>query len=133
MKRTAVLAIAAALTLGACSSADGDAVPVEAALVDYSITLSPAEVPAGRVSFAISNTGDLTHEFEVLEGNGDSITVDKGVADTSSLTVIDEVEDIIPGGTPTLTVDLESGVYTVLCNLPEHYERGMVTTLTVTP
>lgn len=133
MSRILMSSLVAVLALAACSSAGADATPIGATLADYSIELSADEVAAGPLSFEIVNTGDLTHELEVFEGDTDGITVDKGVAVTSSLTLVDEVEDIIPGGEPTLTLDLDPGTYVILCNLPEHYEKGMVTTLTVTP
>jgi uncharacterized cupredoxin-like copper-binding protein len=38
---------------------------------------------------------------------------------------VDEIEDITPGSTANLTVDLDAGTYVVMCNLPGHFERGM--------
>jgi uncharacterized cupredoxin-like copper-binding protein len=50
--------------------------------------------------------------------------------DTAGLTVVDEVEDIAVGATPSLTVDLPAGHYVVICNLPAHYAGGMHTDFT---
>ena len=45
--------------------------------------------------------------------------------------VVDEVEDIAPSTSTSLTVTLEPGTYAMLCNLPGHYAQGMVTTFEV--
>ena len=45
--------------------------------------------------------------------------------------MVDEVEDVTAGSTTELSVDLEPGSYAIICNLPEHYEEGMFTTLVV--
>ena len=63
---------------------------------------------------------------------GAELPVNNSVADTTGLTLVDEIEDIVPGATATLTVDLTAGTYLVVCNLPEHYELGMWAYLTVT-
>jgi uncharacterized cupredoxin-like copper-binding protein len=39
--------------------------------------------------------------------------------------VIDEVEDIKPGRSATLTLNLKAGRYVLLCNLAGHYPGGM--------
>ena len=45
--------------------------------------------------------------------------------------MVDEVENLVPDGRSTLTVDLSPGTYLVICNLPGHYARGMSAVLTV--
>ena len=52
--------------------------------------------------------------------------------DDASAKVLDEVEDIDPGEQQKLTVDLEPGKYLLMCNLLDHFERGMYVSLTVT-
>ena len=44
---------------------------------------------------------------------------------------VDEVEDIAPGTSASLSLDLEPGTYAVICNLPGHYANGMHTTFAV--
>lgn len=109
-----------------------DASSVPATLHDGAIELSQATVPAGRVRLMVENQGTMTHEIEVFAGDDTEIPVSNNVADTSGMELVDEVEDIAPGLTPTLDLDLEPGDYVVICNLPGHYEMGMVTKLTVT-
>ena len=53
--------------------------------------------------------------------------------------LIDEIEDIAVGDTPTLTVSLDAGSYVLICNIVEdegdetivHYQQGMRTGFTV--
>ncbi|HLB44840.1 MAG TPA: hypothetical protein VJK49_05590 [Candidatus Limnocylindrales bacterium] len=110
---------------------------VTVTLTDYLIEASPTTVPAGEVRLAITNDGDTLHEVEVftLPAGIDAagLTVTSHVADTDSagMEVIDEVEGIIPRGTPNLTVTLAPGRYALICNLPTHYALGMHATLTV--
>ena len=44
-----------------------------------------------------------------------------------------ETEEMQPGASRDLTLDLKPGTYLLLCNLPGHYAAGMWTVLTVTP
>ncbi len=136
--RTAVIAIVSVLLLTgvACSSngsAEGD---VQVSLKDFDLTVSPTDVPAGQVTLAATNAGPSTHEFEVFsvaDGvDANDLPVEDDVAVTDGLTLVDELEDVLPGSTASLDVDLEPGTYAVVCNLPEHYAQGMHATLKVT-
>ena len=73
-------------------------------------------VPAGSVTFRISNVGAVEHEFEIFQGE----------------TVVDEVEGLVPGLTRDLTVTLAPGDYTYVCKLAGHDAAGMKGNLTVT-
>jgi uncharacterized cupredoxin-like copper-binding protein len=82
------------------------------------------------------NEGTATHEFEILrvpEGvDANALPMDGTTARADDLLVpVDEVEDIAPGTSATLSVELEPGTYAVICNLPGHYANGMHTTFTV--
>jgi uncharacterized cupredoxin-like copper-binding protein len=102
---------------------------------EYTISLDEESVPAGEVTFKIANEGELEHEFEVVKtdvAEGD-LPVEEGQADVEAEggEEVDEVEDLASGAEQDLTVDLEAGKYLLICNLPGHYEQGMVTTFTV--
>lgn len=75
----------------------------------------------------------MVHEVEVFSGatDGQILPVNSSVANTTGLELIDEVENILPDARASLVVDLSPGIYLVICNLPAHYESGMVTYLTV--
>ena len=139
IRHRAVLAplVAVAVLASACAGGQRPAGDVQVALKDFSIDLSPTTVPAGQIKLAISNEGPSVHEVEIftLPAGIDpaGLTVKDNVADTASagLTAIDEVEDIAPSTTATLSVTLEPGRYALICNLPAHYGQGMHTVLTV--
>lgn len=119
----------------ACGGGSGDA-DVVVTLHDDGITLSQDSVAAGELRFEGVNEGNLTHEFEVFgvpEGvDANALPLDGDTARADELLeVIDEVEDIAPGTSAGLTLDLEPGSYAVMCNLPGHYANGMHATFTV--
>jgi FtsP/CotA-like multicopper oxidase with cupredoxin domain len=84
---------------------------VDITLSEYAITPNHIMAPPGQVSFRVTNSGSLEHNFEI-----------RGVTQTPN---------IRPGETTTLDVELEAGEYGVLCNIPGHEGSGMVATLMV--
>lgn len=108
---------------------------VRATLEDFSIALDPPSVPAGEVTFDITNEGPSVHEFLVIRSTGavdpGDLPIEGAVVNEDGLDIVDEVEGMDPTGTEDLTVDLEPGSYIVLCNIEGHYEAGMHTALTV--
>ena len=95
------------------------------------LTLSPASVPAGKVTFTVKNSGTIKHEMVVLAINPPTLTVgaDGKVSEDSSA---GEVGDVEIGKTQSGTLDLKAGTYEVVCNIKDHYGLGMHATLTVT-
>lgn len=134
MRRLRALTLASALVLAGCASepAGDSAATVAVTLVDDAVSLDPATVPAGSIRFEATNEGTLTHEFEIFAGaTATDLPVESNVAVTEGLDLVDEVEDVVPGATASLTVELDPGTYLVICNLPGHYEAGMAALLTV--
>lgn len=123
----ASVTVALAVVLGACSgagstagassavspSADGT---IKVAASEYKFDPNTLTVPAGSVTFEVTNNGTEEHEFEVFKGE----------------TVVDEIEGLVPGLTRTLPITLEAGDYTYVCKLAGHDALGMTGTLTVT-
>jgi iron uptake system EfeUOB component EfeO/EfeM len=112
----AALALALPLLAG-CSQSGGGAASAGSDAIAVTVnaqgcTPSPIEALAGPIVFAVTNGGTEAGEFEVLQGT----------------TVLDEVEDIVPGVTQNLTITLEAGSYELICYLDDS-PRG---TLTVT-
>ena len=94
-------------------SAMGETVAVS--LMEFAIDM-PSELPAGPTTFEITNDGTIEHNFEV-EGQG----------------IEEELpENLAPGATGTLTVDLAPGTYEVYCPVGNHEDEGMRLELTVT-
>ena len=130
----------------ATASDDGGATTVAVALQEFAVSADPATVPAGSVTFDVTNDGpDDVHEFVVIKTDlaPTDLPTDKDGAvleDGEGMEVVDEIEDIPVGETPTLTVDLETGAYVLICNilqeepdgtLEAHYAEGMRTGFTV--
>jgi plastocyanin len=94
----------------------GNPAPVSARLSEWTIQLSETTVPAGPVTFTVTNSGSIPHAFEV-EGQGTER----------------ETSLIQPGATATLTLTLEPGTYEVYCPVGEnsHKKLGMETHLMV--
>ena len=90
---------------------------VVARLSEWKVELAPATVPAGTVTFSVTNGGSVPHAFEV-EGHG----LEK------------ETPLIQPGATATLTLTLRPGGYEVYCPVgnDSHKKLGMATSLQVT-
>lgn len=88
---------------------------VRVTLTEHEIEV-PAEVPAGELTFELSNEGDQVHGFAV-EGEG-----------------IDETltTDVQPGATEAVTIELAPGTYTVWCPIGDHRQRGMEAQIEIT-
>jgi uncharacterized cupredoxin-like copper-binding protein len=135
----AILPIAA--LLGCSGASTPSAVPSQAAggtavgaqEKEFSITLDKSTLPAGDVTFSITNGGTIVHEFVVLDTDtpADQLPQASGEVDEDSLEAVDEVEDIAPGSTAKLSVNLPAGHYVVICNIPGHYAAGMHADITV--
>ncbi len=113
-----------------------------------SIDVSPATAPAGDVTFVVKNTGTIEHEAIVLKTNipydkipvtdsGDPpVAVKTGADKVSEDTNIGETGDpnLKPGDTRTFTIkNMTAGNYAIVCNLAQHYAKGMRAAFTVTP
>jgi uncharacterized cupredoxin-like copper-binding protein len=136
----AALAAAVALIAVACGGGGGasptaaGATVVTADLKEFSITLDTTTVPAGDVDFVISNTGTIEHEFVVVATDTPAadLPVEGARVSEDDLEVVEELEEIAVGATPTLSVDgLAAGHYAIICNIDGHYQAGMRTDLTV--
>jgi uncharacterized cupredoxin-like copper-binding protein len=126
-----------ALGAAACGGGGTDDADLQIDLADFSIELSTDTLPAGDLTFAASNAGPSTHEFEVFSMPADTdldqleIVNDVANVDAAGMTVVDEIEDIVAGTSAELNLSLEPGTYAVICNLPEHFAQGMHASFTV--
>ena len=83
----------------------------------------------GKVTFVVQNKGTHAHELVVLRGrarpsvkNGRAAEAGRGLG---------EVEGVQVGASKRLTLTLKPGTYLLICNLRNHYAKGMSTTLAV--
>jgi uncharacterized cupredoxin-like copper-binding protein len=91
------------------------AAPVKVMLSEFKIEM-PASLKAGSVTFEVTNSGKRDHNFEV-EGQG----IEKKFE-----------QNLKPGETRTMQIDLVAGTYKVYCPVKGHAQRGMSLQLTVT-
>ncbi len=92
----AVGALSAACT---DTSASGETIEVESSAT--SCTLSAGTAPAGRLSFSVKNSGSAVTEFYLLAKEDNK--------------VIGEVENIGPGLSQKMTVEVSAGSYVAAC------------------
>lgn len=130
------------LILGLTACGDDGGGSVDVSLQEWSVNPDPTSVSSGEITINVDNTGEEVHEFVIISTDldpGSLPTVDDGSVseDGEGMEVVDEIEDIDPGTTSDLTVDLEAGSYVFLCNIYEeadsesHYQMGMRTAFTV--
>jgi uncharacterized cupredoxin-like copper-binding protein len=95
------------------AAAAGEVVAVE--LDEFEVRM-PSELAAGPTTFRVTNVGSAEHNFEV-EGQG----------------IEEEFEENLrPGETKEMTLDLQPGTYEVYCPVGNHEDLGMRLELTVT-
>jgi iron uptake system component EfeO len=113
MRRLSLCVAVAALVAAACTSK----AKVTVSVVSTNTTCEPASatLPAGRTTFAVRNSGSQVTEMYVLQGTK----------------TIGEVEDIGPGTTRSLTVNLKAGDYDLNCK-PGQKGDGIKTPIHVT-
>jgi uncharacterized cupredoxin-like copper-binding protein len=87
---------------------------VAVTLMEFAIDM-PSTLPAGPVTFAVTNGGTITHSFEIENAD-----------------LEEELEaELAPGETGMLTVDLAPGTYEVYCPVGNHAGQGMQLEVTV--
>lgn len=100
------------------------------------IKLSRSEVPAGPVTFEVTNDSkDLIHEMVVspIKAQGKPLPYDTDLDEVieDEAGHLGEVEELDPGQKGALTLDLKAGRYILYCNVTDHYMAGMWAVLTV--
>ena len=101
------------------------------------ISIDKVEVPAGKVTFAVTNDStSIIHEMVVSPVASASADMpyldDMNKIDEEAAGHVGEVAELDPGKSGALTVDLKPGIYVLYCNIPGHYVGGLWTILTVT-
>jgi uncharacterized cupredoxin-like copper-binding protein len=119
------------------TTAEGTAVAVAVGETDVQhmyMTIDPATVSAGSVTFTVVNEGVKKHEFVILSTDvmAADLPIEGDEVNEDDYVVVDEIGDLPPGETGTLTVDLAPGHYALICNLKGHMRMGMYADITVT-
>jgi uncharacterized cupredoxin-like copper-binding protein len=82
---------------------------------EFSLSVSPSSIAAGRVTFSVHNAGRVAHALAV---SGPGLRMVRTPL-------------IAPGTTRTLTVKLGGGAFNIWCPVGTHASNGMKTTLRV--
>lgn len=115
------LALAGVLTAcGGDDAASGSSTKVEVLAGDDSCTLDRTDLEAGKVTFAVKNEGSKITEVYVY-----------GESDGEFTKVVSEVENIGPGTSRDMVVDLGAGTYEIACK-PGQTGDGIRQEVTVT-
>ncbi|MDE3111656.1 MAG: hypothetical protein KGN00_00210 [Chloroflexota bacterium] len=92
-------------------------------------------MPAGPVTFAITNSGYVPHELVVLQTSVPQDQLPLSSTDPKQVQepgLLGQAQNIAVGATATLKLTLAGGPYDLICNIDGHYKDGMHTALTVT-
>jgi len=100
LSSTAAVALLALVVPTACTSKADDADKVPVTATDSSCEVATTDLPSGSTTFAVSNDGEQVTEVYVY---------------AESDRIVGEVENIGPGTSRDLTVDLSAGTYEVAC------------------
>lgn len=101
-------------TESSTTASGGGGETVDIAETEYKLDPADPSVKAGSVTFNVSNDGAIVHNLEI-EGSG----------------VEDITDDLQPGDSGELTVDLQPGTYEIYCNIDGHQDLGMEGEVTV--
>ena len=123
---------------------------VSVQLQEYTMTVRPTTVKAGKVEFTIKNTGTMTHEMVLVRAPSidalprvEVATADRVVGDVDEEAIPESDKpgeaEVKQGKTVTKTLSLTPGTYVMICNidttLPDgtvlnHFQRGMYAVIT---
>lgn len=99
------------------------------------IKLARKRARAGEVTFRVTNMSkDTVHEMLVVPAPADGkLPYDEKEArfDENKAGSLGEVEELEPGKSGALTLNLKPGKYVLSCNVAGHFANGMWTTFTV--
>ena len=120
------------------AAAEVTANKVTGSVGEWHVDVSAGKAIAGDVRFAITNYGTVAHEFLVTKTTfppgkiplGENNRFDE---ELEGIEVIDEIPEWEVNNTGMLKVELEPGMYELLCNIEGHYAAGMHTSFEVVP
>lgn len=133
--RAATLLVVFVLTACAAPVPDADITKgqIRADMREYTMGLTATEVRAGSVTFIARNTGSTAHDLIVVKADlaPDKLPIDAQTQKAKEDGKVGGVEQVAPGQSRNLRLDLAAGQYVVICNVPTHYQLGMRAALVV--
>ena len=138
--------VASSCSSGSSSSSSSEApaakgTTIKVELKEWGFDASSKTAPAGMITFEAKNKGKEVHELVLFKTDlapADLPVDEEGAVDEkgAGLELIDEVENVKPGETKLLAVDLKPGKYVMACNVVEngqrHFMNAMYSAFTVT-
>lgn len=100
---------------------------------DWVVSASPDSIPAGEITFAVSNEGSIGHNLRIIKTDlpTDALPSDGIAVDETQVNVVAETPDLGPGESDEIAATLEAGSYVLICNIAGHYDAGMNAAFTV--
>jgi len=92
---------------------------VNATLGEMFVKADKTAVKAGKVTFAVKNTGATTHGLAIVAAPAKA---PGGMLDDSTL--LAKGKELPAGASDTVTADLKPGAYELVCFMPGHYAAG---------
>ena len=97
-----------------------------------------SSIKTGIVHFEITNwSRSVVHEMLVVAVDNPNAALPYNYPEAkvaeNQVKALGEVSDLQPNATGTIDLDLPSGWYLLLCNVPGHYAAGMATQIQVSP
>ena len=97
------------------TGAEGGGETVAISETDFALDPDSVDVKAGEVTFDVTNDGETLHNLEIEGG-----AVEEELSD-----------DLAPGDSGQLSVELEAGTYEMYCPIGDHADQGMTGEVTV--
>jgi len=112
--------------------ADGEQ-PVAVSLDEFSLEVDPSTGATGAFSFVVTNGGASSHNFRAIATDlaPDDLPMDGSSVNEDELDVVASTATISSGSSETVSIELSTGAYVLICNVPAHYEQGMHAAFTV--
>ena len=128
-----VLALAACDSTASPSASTTSGTTITGTLTEYHIALSAASAPAGSVTFNVTNSGTMVHEFVILKTDvqAKDLPLVDGVVVEADYSPVGEVAETEAGKSGTFTATFAAGHYAIICNIAGHVAQGMVVDFTV--
>ena len=101
-------------------------------LAEWSVTPDRQSVPPGAITIAARNPGRVLHDLVIVQSDAgaEDLPIFDSRADETKLKVIGRFQEF-KSGEKEKQFALNPGTYLLICNLPDHYQDGMVARIVV--
>lgn len=101
-------------------------------LTEWSVLPATPSVRAGEVIMAVANLGQAPHDLVIVRSDAPlrELPMAGTRVDEERVTIVGRFQEF-KSGVKEKHFQLSSGRYLLICNIPAHYQQGMVAELTV--